>query len=160
MENKVFNIKGLSIDHAAKEIILTKERFKESKIIGSNTYNAIVRATTDFPSYSIVTKTIKKKTNKVSYKGLNLKEMRRFLATKTQKEQQAFEKVIELVKDRKGAYAIVKKWFLDQYKEEYNAELEELKIKAELDKIAAELPEEDIDELEDTDELETLEKSA
>ena len=86
--------------------------------------------------------------------------MRRFLATKTQKEQQAFEKVIELVKDRKGAYAIVKKWFLDQYKEEYNAELEELKIKAELDKIAAELPEEDIDELEDTDELEELKETA
>ncbi len=56
--------------------------------------------------------------------------------TKDKEAVEAFEKYIQVYKGQKGKYATLKKLFLDNYKEEYNA----LKIAdmAEVDRIAKE----------------------
>ena len=74
------------------------------------------------------TPNLRKKENKESYKGLSIDEMKRFILTRPDKERETFEKVLEMASGKQGKYAIVKKWFLDNYKEKYNNELNNLKI--------------------------------
>lgn len=118
----------LNFNHAAKEIIITKKFEKAANILGSREYSALVAVRKDFPDYKIVTKTIKKKENKKSYKGLSIDEMKRFVARKGEKDLIAFEKALEIAKDRPSKYATIKKWFLSNYQEEYDAELENLAV--------------------------------
>lgn len=121
------NSKGYEINFAAKEIIITKKFSKAAGIVGSEEYLAMVTLRKDFEDFSIKIKSIEKKENKVSYKGLSIDEMRRFLKNnKEQEDLDPFEKILELQEGKRGKYAIVKKWFLDNYKESYTTELEEL----------------------------------
>ena len=60
------------------------------------------------------------KENKKSYKGLSIDEMKRFINTRGEEEKQAFEKVLLIAEGKQGKYAMVKKWFLDNYKEIYD----------------------------------------
>lgn len=121
------NSKGYEINFAAKEIIITKKFNKAAGIVGSEEYLAMVTLRKDFEDFSIKIKSIEKKENKVSYKGLSIDEMRRFLKNnKGQEDLDLFEKILELQEGKRGKYAIVKKWFLDRYKDSYTTELEEL----------------------------------
>ena len=81
----------------------------------------------EFTGFSFVYKTIEKKENKKSYKGLSIDEMKRFISNRTDEEMDMFEKVLELASNRQGKYAVVKKWFLDNYKEAYATEIEKIK---------------------------------
>ena len=67
--------------------------------------------------------------------------MKRFISTRSQEESALFEKVVEIAKHRKGSYALIKKWFLNKYKEAYDKELEALKLEMEIDDLEAELDE-------------------
>jgi hypothetical protein len=130
---------GYTFKHSAKEIIITKAFDKAVRDINSKEYNELSRLVKDFPTYKIVIKTIKKKENKKSYSGLTIDEMKRFINTRSDKEQDTFKKVLLITEGKKGKYAIVKKWFLDCYKEEYDAELEKLALVAELKKYEEEV---------------------
>ena len=103
----------------------------------------------EFAGYSIVYKTIEKKENKKSYKGLTIEEMIRFVSGMSVEEQEVFNKVIEVASNRQGKYAIVKKWFMNHYKEAYAKEIEAQEIDKELQDIEAELAEMDDEMLED-----------
>lgn len=121
------NTTGYEVNFAAKKIIITKKFSKAAGVVGSNEYLDMVTLRKDFPDFKIEIKTIEKKENKVSYKGLSIDEMKRFLrANKSQEEQELFAKALELNEGNRGKYAVVKKWFLDRYKEEYTTEFEEL----------------------------------
>ena len=121
------NTKGYEINYAAKEIIITKKFNKAAGIIDSAEYKIMLALRKDFADFSIKTKSIEKKENKVSYKGLSIEEMKRFIAAnRSKEEQELFEKILKLQEGKKGKYATVKKWFLDNYKEIYTTELEEL----------------------------------
>jgi len=128
---------GVSFNHAAKEIIITKAFEKAANKIGSTEYNELVKIRRDFPDYTIRRKEIEVNKSKQAYKGLSVKEMRRFLATRSEKEVALFDKVCEIAKNKQGKYAVIKKWFLDNYKEAYEKELENLRLAAELEEIAA-----------------------
>jgi hypothetical protein len=92
----------------------------------------------DFQDFTIKIKAIEKKENKVAYSGLSIYKMKAAIEyiTKDKEAVEAFEKYIQVYKGQKGKYATLKKLFLDNYKEEYNA----LKIAdmAEVDRIAKE----------------------
>ena len=135
---------GVSFNHAAKEIIITKAFEKAANKIGSTEYNELVKIRRDFPDYTIRRKEIAKKDNKKSFKGLTVDEMRRFLSSIGEADVKLFEKVCEVAENKQGKYAVIKKWFLNHYKEAYEKELENLKLERELDELAAGL-----DELED-----------
>ena len=53
--------------------------------------------------------------------------MKRFISNRTDEEMEMFNKVLALASNRQGKYAIVKKWFLDNYKEDYATEIEKIK---------------------------------
>ena len=128
---------GVTFNHAAKEIIITKAFEKAANKIGSTEYNELVKIRKDFPDYTIRRKEIEKSTSKQSHKGLTVKEMKRFISTRDEKEVVLFERVCEIAENKQGKYAVIKKWFLNNYKDEYEKEIENLKLVAELEEIAA-----------------------
>ena len=134
----------INFNHATKEIIITKAFETEANVIGSAAYDELVRIRKDFPDYTIRRKEIAKKDNKKSFKGLTVEEMRRFLSTIGEADVKLFERVCEIAEGKQGKYAVIKKWFLNNYKEAYEKELENLKLEKELDELAAA-----VDELED-----------
>ena len=128
---------GVTFNHAAKEIIITKAFEKAANKVGSTEYNELVKIRKDFPDYTIRRKEIEKNTSKQSHKGLTVKEMKRFISTRDEKEVVLFERVCEIAENKQGKYAVIKKWFLNNYKDEYEKEIENLKLVAELEEIAA-----------------------
>ena len=128
---------GVTFNHAAKEIIITKAFEKAANKVGSTEYNELVKIRKDFPDYTIRRKEIEKNTSKQSHKGLTVKEMKRFISTRDEKEVALFERVCEIAENKQGKYAVIKKWFLNNYKDEYEKEIENLKLVAELEEIAA-----------------------
>ncbi|MCI5524784.1 MAG: hypothetical protein MR381_01680 [Dorea sp.] len=136
-----------TINAAAKEIIITKKFEKAANVIGSNEYKDLVTLMKDFPEFSIKVKEIKKKKGKKTYNGLTIKEMRRFIESRSENELILFDKVVEIAKQKKGSYAITKKWFLNKYKEDYDKELEALKLGMEIDEIENELEDIEMDEV-------------
>ena len=131
----------INFNHATKEIIITKAFEMEANEIGSAAYNELVRIRKDFPDYTIKRKEIAKRENKKSFKGLTIEEMKRFLATVGEEDVKLFEKVCEIAESKQGKYPVVKKWFLNNYQEAYEKELENLKLEKELEELAAEVKE-------------------
>ena len=131
----------INFNHATKEIIITKAFETEANVIGSAAYDELVRIRKDFPDYTIRRKEIARKENKKSFKGLTVDEMRRFLSTIGEADVELFEKVCKIAEGKQGKYAVIKKWFLNNYQEAYEKELENLKLEKELDELAAELEE-------------------
>ena len=112
-----------TFDHVNKIIYITKRFENAANIIGSDTYNQLVKLTKDFPTYSISVIAPKKKQGKVSYKGLTIDEMKRFVATISNDEASLFDKVITIAQNKTSPYAVIKKWFLNKYKEAYLNEI-------------------------------------
>lgn len=135
-----------TINAAAKEIEITKKFEKAASVYNSNEYKQLVALMNDLPTFTIKVKEIKKKAGKKSYKGLTINEMRRFVSTRSEKELFVFEKVLEVAKHKNGSYAITKKWFLNKYKEAYEAELEAYGIEKELEELAGVLSPEEMEE--------------
>lgn len=136
------NTTNYTINAATKEIIITKRFEKAANNIGSNEYKDLVTLMKDFPEFSIKVKEIKKKKGKKTYNGLTLDEMRRFIGTRSEEELILFERVVAIAKHKKGSYAITKKWFLNKYKEDYDKEIEALKLEMEIDALEDELEDE------------------
>ena len=132
---------GVTFNHAAKEIIITKAFEKAANKIGSTEYNELVKIRKDFPDYTIRRKEIARKDNKQSFKGLTVEEMRRFLSTIGEADVKLFERVCEIAEGKQGKYAVIKKWFLNNYKEAYEKEIENLKLESELAELEEELKE-------------------
>lgn len=120
---------GIKVNVVTKEIIITKAFEKAASQIGSKEYEEMVKTLQDFPEFVVKYKEIKKKANKTSYKGLTIDEMKRFVSTRSTAEQEKFDKVLEIASGQRGKYAIVKKWFLDNYKEVYVSELDTISVK-------------------------------
>ena len=138
---------NFTFDHAKKIIFIPKRFANAANVISSVAYNQLVKLTKDFPTYTISVIEPKKKQGKVSYKGLTIDEMKRFISTRSQEESALFEKVVEIAKHRKGTYAITKKWFLNKYKEAYDKELEALKLEMEIDELESELEDIELNEV-------------
>ena len=129
----------ITFNHVAKEIIITKAFEVEANTIGSPAYDELVRIRKDFPDYTIKRKEIAKRENKKSFKGLTIDEMKRFLATVGEEDVKLFEKVCAIAESKQGKYPVIKKWFLNNYKEAYEKELENLKLESELAELESEL---------------------
>ncbi len=119
---------GYTINFETGEIIITKKFGKAASKIGTPEFKDLQQLRKEFSEFKIVYKTIEKKENKKSYKGLSIDEMTRFLSNKPEEEQRLFEKVLIVAENRQGKYAIVKKWFLDNYKDAYSKEIAALSV--------------------------------
>lgn len=119
---------GYTINFEAQEIIITKRFGKAASQIGSQEFKVMQQLRKEFEGFSFAYRIIEKKENKKSYKGLSIDEMTRFLSNRTENEQEMFKKVLAVAANRKGKYAIVKKWFLDNYKEAYSEEVTAMEV--------------------------------
>lgn len=117
-----------TINFETEEIIITKKFAKASQDLSSAEFKVMQQLRKEFVGFKFAYKTIEKKENKKSYKGLSIEEMQRFISNQTEAEQEMFEKVLAVASNKQGKYAIIKKWFLDNYKEAYSTELAEIKI--------------------------------
>ena len=139
---------NFTFDHAKKIIFIPKRFANAANVIGSVAYNQLVKLTKDFPTYTISVIEPKKKQGKVSYKGLTIDEMKRFVATVGNDEALLFNKVIDIAQNKTSPYAVIKKWFLNKYKEAYLNEIANAQndiLEAELDALDNEINETEVD---------------
>ena len=54
--------------------------------------------------------------------------MTRFLSNRSEEEQEMLKKVLAVAANKQGKYAIVKKWFLDNYKDAYAEEIAVMEV--------------------------------
>ena len=112
-----------TINFETEEIIITKKFGKAASQIGTPEFKVMQQLRKEFVGFSFAYKTIEKKENKKSYKGLSIDEMTRFISNRAEEEQEMFKKVLAVAANKQGKYSIVKKWFLDNYKEAYSEEI-------------------------------------
>lgn len=122
------NNQNYTINFVKGEITITKKFGKAASQMGTPEFDLMQQLRKEFAGFKFAYKSIEKKANKQSYKGLSIDEMSRFLSNRTGEEQEMFKKVLAIAENRQGKYAIVKKWFLDKYKEAYSQELTQLEM--------------------------------
>lgn len=133
--------KGYNVNFAEKKIIITKAFATKAGTYDTPEFNAFVGLRTAFPDFAIEYKEIKKKEDKVSYKGLSIEKMMAFIQIKESKEAaMEFSKYVAVYTGEKGKYPTIKKMFLAKYKDAYSKlttdEMMELEVLA--DKIREE----------------------
>ena len=125
-----------AINYEKKEITITKTFAKKASQLNTPEARIMRQLRNEYKDFSFVYRQIDKKENKESYAGLNLTTMKLFFESRirvekesckeelkegeklnSEKDYEAFENVKKVV--GKGKYATVKKWFLDNFKEEY-----------------------------------------
>lgn len=124
-----------TINFETEEIIITKKFGKAASQIGTQEFRVMQQLRKEFAGFSFAYKTIEKKESKESYKGLSIEEMKRFVSNRRDEDKEKFEKVLALAENKQGKYAIVKKWFLDNFKDAYLKEVEMIKV-AEIEEAA------------------------
>lgn len=112
---------GYKVDFAAKVITITKRFGKAAGVLGTPEFEVMQQLRKEYVDYKVQYKTIERNENKQTYKHLTIDEMKRFLSTRedSQFALAQFARVENVVGNKKGKYAIIKKWFLKNYKEEY-----------------------------------------
>lgn len=133
------NTNGINFNHTTEEIIITRRFEKAANVYNSEAYNALVAYRKDFPTYKVKVKEIKKNRNKVSYKGLSIEIMRDFIERTNTSYLKDFDKVVRIASKKQGKYALIKQWFLKNFKEAYTNEIENCKLEEELEALEAEL---------------------
>ena len=112
---------------------ITKKFAAAAGVFGSNEYNTLKQLRTDFPTFQVILREIKRKEGKKSYRNLTYENMR-FYITETEGENSPvlaeFDKTCELSKVQSAPYAYVKKWFLDRYKDVFGEKEDSAKAAA------------------------------
>jgi len=120
------NNTNYTINFVEETIEITKKFAKAAQVINSTEYRDLLKLKNDFKDYRVVIREIKKNDSKKVYKGLTIEEMKRFIAMNNSGDMVAFEQAITLAKKRQGSYAVIKKWFLNRYKDAYEREIESI----------------------------------
>ena len=130
---------GYKIEYATKVIIITRKFAKAAGVLGSPEFKIMQQLRAEFPDFDFQYKTIEKNDSKNTYKNLTVDEMKKYLATREDSKVtlSEFEKVRKLTENKQGKYALIKKWFLGRYKNDYNDYLS-LDIEKELEQLEKE----------------------
>lgn len=118
-------ITGIKIDYVAKEIVMNRGFAKKAKNPKSKEYQALLKIMKQFPEYDVVERDkIKVSESKESYKGLTYDYMREFI--KRHESAQTVDAVLAELENmifisgchsKAYRYPVIKKWFLNKYKE-------------------------------------------
>lgn len=103
-----------------KEAQVTKAFMKKAQIFGTEEFKLWREYLAYYPKAQMVTKTIKKKTNKkVVTKHMTYENMRLFISEQDNCETviKEFEKQIKLSKIKENPYRAVLAWFLEKYED-------------------------------------------
>lgn len=128
---KEIKMKNIKVNPETKSIEVSKTFLKKASIYGSEEYKALKEVRDAEPTYEVKVIAIKKSTNKKTYGSLTFKAMVAHieLVEVNEEDRAKVLKELEEIKTysaaRGSSYPIVKKWFLNKYKESYNNYLEE-----------------------------------
>lgn len=109
----------LKINHKNRTLVMDRTFAKAASFVGSNEYNLLQDARRDYPSYQVTLRSIKKKEDKESYRGLTYKYMEDYIRS----HANAAANMAEYHQQRLLAechsirYPNIKKWFLAMYPE-------------------------------------------
>ena len=114
----------LKVDFIGHCIIMTRAFEKRASDVRSEEYEILQKARSDYPSFSIVIRSIKRNSDKKTYKNLTYDYMRRYIITHGTKEEQTANlnefselRLIGECHTNAKAYATIKSWFLTKYPE-------------------------------------------
>ena len=115
----------LRLDHENGTIIMDRTFAKLSQNTMSNEYKHLQEVIWDNPAYTVIRKTIRKNTNKESYKGLTYGYMEEYIMTHRTKSQTSAEimaeydemRIIADCHSKAYRYPVIKRWFLEKYPE-------------------------------------------
>ena len=117
------NMLKIKVNEAKRQLEVSKSFYEKAKIFGSAEFKLLREAKREFPDYKVVTST-----KKQSYKGLTEKTMEMFFESRirtsedkeiVKNDYDSYKNVVKLAETQKGKYPIIKKWFLDNFSEEY-----------------------------------------
>lgn len=118
------------IDKANKTLTVTKDFMMKAGQFGTPEFEKALEAKQNFPGFTLVVRTIKRNSEKWTYGKLTYDRMEDFIQNheKDVETREAKLKEFELVKawakTQKAAYAKVKEWFLNEYKDDFKKEQE------------------------------------
>lgn len=116
----------MTIDFAARTIVLTKKEMTASRRYGSDAYKKLQNARRDNPGYEVVVATRKVKTQHQKYKGLTYAFMEKYIKTHDDANQSIWTEYmmyrgtpINPVDELPVAYNYnqIRDWFLDTFEE-------------------------------------------
>lgn len=113
------------IDRVKKTITISRSDLIAARQFGTPEFEQMMQMRTEFPGYTFVEHHIKRNDNKQTYGKLTYDVMKAVIEGRetddamraaTLKEYEAIKKIS---KTQRAAYALVKKWFLDKYGDEF-----------------------------------------
>lgn len=109
----------LKIKHDTRTIVMDRAFAKASSIVGSEEYILLQGARRDYPCYTVITRTIKRNSNKECYRGLTYAYMEDYIKTHENAESHLaeYKELRLLAKCHSIRYPTIKKWFLETYQE-------------------------------------------
>lgn len=108
----------LVINHEKRTITMSRTFAEGAKNVGSQEYAALRNCKRDFPEYEILTRHIKRNSNKECYRGLTYEYMRQYIAYFDENVNEAmneFNEKIIISECHSKRYPVVKDWFLEKY---------------------------------------------
>lgn len=114
---------GYELLHTQKVISVSRKFAENAGKSGSKEYSLLIHLRNDYPDYAVRPRKNREAKAHQTYGYLSYKKMAEWIAEwegEKSPKLAELEKVIKLAKALPGSYGIVKKWFLDNYKEQYN----------------------------------------
>ena len=110
----------LKIKHESALIIMDRTFAKKAENTRSEEYTHLQKIRQDYPTYEVITKTIKKNEKKESYKGLTYEYMRHYIRsyepiTTRKGVLDELETLIDISRCHSQRYPVIKQWFLNKY---------------------------------------------
>lgn len=98
-------------------IVMDREFAIKSSYYGTQEYNCLQAARNDYPTYSVVRKTIKKNSKKESFNGLTYKYMEMYMDRYNVAEsiRKEYAELRFMAKCHSIRYPVIKKWFLNTF---------------------------------------------
>ena len=109
----------LKINHENRTLVMDRTFAKAASFVGSNEYNLLQDARRDYPSYQVTLRSIKKKEDKESYRGLTYQYMENSIATHANAARimEEYKELRLQAECHSIRYPNIKKWFLAMYPE-------------------------------------------
>ena len=114
----------LKINHENKTIVMDRTFAKFAENTRSEEYAHLQQVRRDYPDYAVTTRTIKRNSEKETYKGLTYEYMEEYILRHESEEKQLevikeFHELRTISKCHKQGlrYPTIKKWFLNKYPE-------------------------------------------
>ena len=114
----------LKVRHDERQLVMDRTFAKNAENCASEEYNLLQRVRNDYPTYTVITRQIKRNSNKKTYKGLTYEYMEEYImghgtSEEIKKNLHEFNEMVLISKCHgKGyRYPIIKSWFLEKFPE-------------------------------------------